>query len=104
MADYSKIVLNIEDIPDYISENRLKEIINIGIHDILRHIDIIKTQATVEFDITVNEIVNGNRKITIRTFLTAGLHSEVNNPGIARTIVQPDRQIDLSYADIIIRK
>lgn len=104
MADYSKIVLNIEDIPDYLSEDKLKDIINIGIHDVLRHIDTINTKSTVEFDITINEIIDNNRKITIRTFFKSGLHSEVNSNNVVRTIVEPIKQVDLSYADIIIRK
>lgn len=103
MADYSKIVLNIENVPDYLSVDRLREIINIGIHDVIRHVDNINTDSSVIFEITVHEAINGNRKITIETFLESGLHGEINKPLVLRTIIQPTRQNDLICANLNIQ-
>jgi hypothetical protein len=55
MANYSNIIKNMVDIPNYITNEDLRKFINLGIHDIIRHSNNINYSSSVIFHITINK-------------------------------------------------
>jgi len=95
MADYSDIIKDIGDIPDYLSNDELRKIINIGLHDIMRHADIINNTANIVVDITVNEKIGSSRDIECSIGLESDPDGEINKPVVRRTVVEPNKQADV---------
>lgn len=100
MLDYSDIVKNINDIPDFISNEELRKIINIGIHDAIRHSNRIGMNSSVIFNITVYEKNGTTRNIKCETSFKSS--EFINYPLVRRTTVEPDKQSDIVSIDIII--
>lgn len=100
MLDYSDIVKNINDIPDFISNEELRKIINIGIHDAIRHSNKIEINSSVIFNITVYEKNGSNRTIKCETYFKSS--DSINYPLVRRTTVEPDKQNNIVSIDIII--
>ena len=95
MADYSDIIKDIGDIPDYLSNDDLRKLINIGLHDIMRHTDIISNTAKIVVDITVHEKIGSSRDIECSVDLESDSEVEINKPVVRRTVVEPDKQDDV---------
>jgi len=106
MADYSDIVKNIDDITDYISNQELRSIINIGIHDAIRHSNNIGKNSSVLFDLTINTKNDNSRILKCETFFDSEITSEesknINYPIVRRTTVEKDKQSDIVNIDIIL--
>ncbi|MCK9441700.1 MAG: hypothetical protein M0Q13_09795 [Methanothrix sp.] len=100
MADYSNIVKNINDIPNFISNEELRNIINIGIHDAIRHSNKIGMNSSVIFNITVYKKNGLNRTIKCETFFKSS--DNISCPLIRRTTVEPNKQNDIVSLDLII--
>lgn len=120
MADYSDIVKNINDSPDYLANNELRRIINIGIHDAIRHSNNIGRKSSVLFDLTVHEKIGLNRLIKCETSFQGSVPSEysydpingetnetphesntkINYPLVRRTSVETNKQVDIVNVDI----
>lgn len=107
MTDYSDIIKDIDNIPDYISNEDLRKFINVAIHDTIAHSDIIQLKSSVIFNIIVYK-KDGNRKLVCNVFFNASLpetytyipeeniiseeNKKINNPIIRRTTVEPLNQ------------
>jgi hypothetical protein len=102
MADYSDIVKNIGDIPNYLLNNDLRKVINIGIHDAIRHSNNIGINSGVIFNITIYKKNGSNRLIKCETFFNAS--DLINYPIVRRTTVEPEKQNDIVSIDIIIEE
>ena len=100
MADYSNICKNIGDIPDYISNIDLKRIINIGIHDAIRHSNNIGLNSSVVFNITIHEKSGVNRLLRCETSFKSS--ESISYPSSKRTVVEKEKQNDIVSIDIII--
>ena len=117
MADYSDIIKNIGEIPDYISNEELRKVINIGIHDAIMHSNIIQSKSSVVFNITVykhNE--EGNRLLNCKVLFNASTpdtytynpkesivseeNKKINHPKLRRTTVEPLNQSKIVNIDI----
>jgi hypothetical protein len=95
-----EIVRNLDTIPDYCSNVRLKDIINEIIYDSIRNADSIQGNITAELKITVDKTINNNRNIRCETSFISdliqneGLNS-INNEHVVRTLVEPNKQSDI---------
>jgi len=92
MADYSDIIRDLGDIPDYLANDDLRKIINVGLHDIMRHADVIRNTTSIVVDITVHEFGGGSRDVSCSVELMADPDSEINKPVVRRTVVEPEEQ------------
>lgn len=115
MADYSYIVKDIDDIPDYISNEDLRRVINIGIHDAIMYSNIIQSKSSVIFNITVYK-KNDNRALNCKVFFNASTvdtytynpeednvneeNNKINSSVVRRTTVEPLNQNKIVNIDI----
>jgi len=102
MADYSNIIKDIGDIPDYMSNEDLRKIINIGIYDAIRHSNKIEISSSVVFNMTVNTKEYGNRIIKCDTSFKSS--DSINYPLVRRTTVEPTKQNDIVSINVIIEE
>lgn len=92
MADYSDIIRDLDDIPDYLANDDLRKIINAGLHDIMRHSDVIQGTSSIVVDITVHEKVGAVRDVECSVELVSDPDGEINKPVVRRTVVEPAEQ------------
>jgi hypothetical protein len=121
MIDLSNIVKNIGDIPNYIDNDDLRKIINIGIHDTILHSNNINKQSSVVFDLTVHKKIDTNRTINCKTSFIGAVPNEytynpisenietpdssntkINYPIVRRITVEPSKHTEIVNKDIII--
>ena len=130
MADYSDIIKDIGDIPNYLINDDLRKIINIGIYDAIRHSNNIGKKSVVIFNITIHEKIGTSRNIRCETSFMGDIPSEYNYdpinedengiidsegetnetphenntkiiyPLVRRTSVEPNKQADIVNIDI----
>jgi hypothetical protein len=91
-----EIVKNIDDIPNYCSNQDLRKLINVAILDAMRHADVIQDNVTARMNITVSEIYEGIRTMKCDTSFISGLHTDINQTLIRRTVVEPEKQNDIA--------
>lgn len=124
MIDYSDICKNIGDIPNYLLNDDLRKVINIGIHDAIRHSNNIGMNSKVIFNITVHEKIGTNRLIKCETFFNGNVpniytydpvdgetndipnieNKNINYSIVRRTTVEPEKQNDIVSIDINIEE
>lgn len=91
-----EIVKSIDDIPNYCSNQDLRKLINVAILDAMRHADVIQDNVTARMNITVSEIYEGIRTMKCGTSFISGLHTDINQTLIRRTVVEPEKQNDIA--------
>jgi len=91
----AEILKNYDDIPNYCSNQNLRQLINAAIHDAMRHADVIEDSVTARMNITISELYNGLRTMRCQTNFISGLQNDINKPMIRRTVVEPEKQDDI---------
>jgi len=92
----SDVVKNIDDIPNYCANQNLRQLLNASILDAIRHADVIQDSVTARIVITISEIYEGIRTMKCDTSFLSGLHTNINQTLVRRTIVEPEKQNDVA--------
>lgn len=92
----NKFVRNIDDIPDYCSNSKLKQIINTAIYDAVKHADDTKNSVTSKIKLSFSAKVDDKRDLQCETSFISGLcNDNINETYVRRTFIQPYRQQDI---------
>jgi len=85
------IVRDLDSIPDYCSDIRIRNIINAAIHDAIRYVDTISENLVIKLIFTLDKTENNSRNIKCEvSFLN--LNENIISEHIVRTLVEKNEQ------------
>lgn len=91
-----EIVRDLDSIPDYCSNERLKNIINASIYDAIRHADTIEDNITIQMKLTLDQSENNTRNIKCETsYVDLYKNENISSEYVIRTLVETEKQNDL---------
>lgn len=91
-----EVVRDLDSIPDYCSNERLKNIINASIYDAIRHTDTILDNVTIQMKLTLDQSNNNARNIKCETsYINLYKNENTSSEHVVRTLVETEKQNDL---------
>lgn len=98
----AEVVRDLDTIPDYCSNERLRNIINMMLYDSIRHADMLQDSITARLKLTIDETIDDSRNIRCETSFISDLYQSPPtgspnsvNEHVVRTLVEADKQNDV---------
>jgi hypothetical protein len=95
------IVRNLDSIPNYCSDIKLKSIINMAIHDACRYSDNVQDNVTVQLKLTLDKTEDNSRNMRCETnFIKLSENSNIVKEYVNRTLVETNKQgylVDVNF-------